>query len=57
MSDVELDAALVQQARALGLSDGTINEIIGIRGMKTKHWSWKSRSRYGFQADEREKRW
>ena len=37
MSDVELDAALVQQARALGLSDGTINEIIGIRGMKTKH--------------------
>ncbi len=37
MTDEELDRSLEQQARALGLSDSTVNEIIGVRGMKTKH--------------------
>jgi hypothetical protein len=37
MTDEELDLALGRQARALGLSDNTVNEIIGLRGVKTKH--------------------
>ncbi len=37
MSDIELDEALVQQARAMGFSDRAVNEIIGLRGVKTKH--------------------
>jgi hypothetical protein len=37
MSDAELDAALVQQARALGLSDSAVNEIVAICDEATKH--------------------
>lgn len=37
MTDEELDRALVQQARALGLSEGTVSEILGLRGEKTNH--------------------
>jgi len=37
MTDEELDRSLERHARAVGLSDSTINEIIGLRGMKTKH--------------------
>jgi hypothetical protein len=37
MTDEELDQSLEQQARALGLSDGAVNEIIALRGVKTKH--------------------
>jgi plasmid maintenance system antidote protein VapI len=37
MTDEELDLALERLARSLGLSDGTVNEIIGLRGVKMKH--------------------
>jgi hypothetical protein len=37
MSDAELDASIVRDARALGLSDNAINEIIGLCGDATKH--------------------
>jgi hypothetical protein len=37
MTDDELDLSLEQQARALGLSDRVVNEILGLRCVKTKH--------------------
>ncbi len=37
MTDEELDLSLERQARALGLSDRAVNEILDLRGMKTKH--------------------
>ena len=37
MTDQELDLSLERQARALGLSDRAVNEILDLRGMKTKH--------------------
>ena len=37
MTDEELDLSLEQQARALGLSDRVVNEILGLRCVKTKH--------------------
>jgi len=39
MTDDELDLSLEQQARALGLSDRVVNEILGLRCVKTKHQS------------------
>jgi hypothetical protein len=37
MTDEELDAALGEQARALGLSDSAVMEILGLRGVEAKH--------------------
>jgi hypothetical protein len=37
MTDEALDLAFERQARALGLSDSALNEIIGLRCVKTKH--------------------
>src|SRR6267142_4988411 len=39
MTDEELDRSLERHARAVGLSDSTINEILGLRCVKTKHQS------------------
>lgn len=37
MTDGELEAALVTQARAMGLSDHSVNEIIGLRSAGANH--------------------
>ena len=36
MTDDELDSALERQSRALGLSEGALNEIIGLRGFSKR---------------------
>jgi plasmid maintenance system antidote protein VapI len=37
VTDEELDLSLERQARALGLTDSTVNEILSLRCVKTKH--------------------